>query len=268
MDNEQGAAVVKLPAFVLAEAALGTPNAVVEVHSNSGGYSLPLSVIDFVAFAQSLGTSITDIRIQISIAPADDDLDGRIQASAQQVGASKQGSAVSFTVTAEGSGKTIELNNFGATYVERTVVFAIPLDAEHATVVLYDPITGKLSFVPAVFDKQLNGTTEVKFKRNGNSTYAVVSSSKTFGDINGHWAKADIELLASKLIVNGVTDANFAPNTNITRAEFAALLVRSLGLTPNAAAASFHDVHASDWFAGGVGAAVKAKLVSGYEENL
>jgi hypothetical protein len=76
-----------------------------------------------------------------------------------------------------------------------------------------------------------------------------------------------IFILASKMVVSGTTDTSFAPDNNITRAEFAALLVRSLALTSDAAAASFNDVHATDWFAGSIGAAVKAKLVSGYEDG-
>ena len=87
-------------------------------------------------------------------------------------------------------------------------------------------------------------------KRNGNSIYAVVSSTKTFDDITKHWAKLDIELLASKLIVNGSTAIHFSPDANITRIEFTALLVRALGLSPDPSAAIFKDTKVEDWFAG------------------
>ncbi|MCZ8512676.1 S-layer homology domain-containing protein [Paenibacillus filicis] len=112
----------------------------------------------------------------------------------------------------------------------------------------------------------INGTIEVTIKRPGNSIYAVVQSSKTFDDLKGHWAKSDIELLASKLVVNGTTAETFAPDTRITRAEFAALLVRAAGLT-EAAVTDFSDVQSTDWFAGAVGAASKAGLIEGTGEG-
>ncbi|MNI34221.1 Endo-1,4-beta-xylanase A precursor [compost metagenome] len=118
-----------------------------------------------------------------------------------------------------------------------------------------------------MFEKQADGTTKVTIKRNGNSIYTVLSSAKTFDDVSKHWAKADIELLASKLVVKGATDSSFAPDNNITRAEFAALLVRSLGLATDAAGITFTDVKSGDWYAGAIGAAVKAKLVDGFEDN-
>ncbi len=49
----------------------------------------------------------------------------------------------------------------------------------------------------------------------------------TFNDISGHWAKEAIEELAQKKIINGIGN-NFAPNNNVTRAEFTAMLVRAI----------------------------------------
>nr|WP_267490774.1 S-layer homology domain-containing protein [Paenibacillus monticola] len=195
------------------------------------------------------------------------DIEKLIQASAGGKGAVSLGHSVDFSVTAEGNGKTVELNNFGTNYVERSITFSQAIDPLTTTGILYNPANQEISFVPTVFVKNTDGTTQATIKRNGNSIYSVVTSSKSFTDIKGHWAKADIELLASKMVVSGTTATNFAPDHNITRAEFAALLVRSLALNSDAAAATFKDVKASDWFAGSIGAAVKAKLVSGYEDG-
>jgi hypothetical protein len=100
-----------------------------------------------------------------------------------------------------------------------------------------------------------------------NSIYVVIQSDKTFPDLNGHWAKADIEMLASKLIVKGVSESEFAPEARITRAQFVALLVRSLGLAANNAESSFRDTQTNDWFSGEVEAAVKARLVKGFADG-
>jgi len=267
-DNPTGEGVTfNLSASVLAAAAANAPSTIISLQTNDGEYSLPISVIDFTALAQRLGTTIENISIQIHISTVDTDLNGKIKASAQGISASQVGSAIEYSTHAVGNGQTVEINDFGTTYVNRSIVLTIQSSADSTTVVLYDPATGKFSFVPAVFEKQADGTSKLTFKRNGNSIYTVLSSSKTFTDVNKHWAKADIELLASKLVVNGVTSTKFAPNNDITRAEFAALLVRSLGLTADTASASFTDVKSSDWYAGAVGAAVKAKLVEGFGDN-
>ena len=98
---------------------------------------------------------------------------------------------------------------------------------------------------------------------NSFSLYGVMVYNKTFDDIKEHWARNDVEVLASRLIVKGITDKKFGPDLTVTRAEFAALLVRSLGLKEEAAIA-FKDVPAGSWFAREVAKAVKAGTVKGY----
>ncbi len=81
------------------------------------------------------------------------------------------------------------------------------------------------------------------------SAYAVVVNDKTFADIANHWAKTAIERLATRWIVTGITDSSFAPDKNVTRAEFAALLFRALELKGEAGDASFTDIGVNDWYA-------------------
>jgi|GEM_PF-4262823 len=253
-----------LPFSALKDAAAGM---LVSLQTADGEYSLPLSVLDFAAIAKQLGAPAVDITLQIAIDPAGDDLNSRIKKSAATIGASPLGGAIGFSMSAAAGGKTVELNEFGSTYVSRTLVVTGIQNGDHATVALYDPQTGTFSFVPALFAKQADGTVKASFKRTGNSIYTVLTADKSFADLSGHWAKSDVELLASKLVVNGAAAGKFAPNGSITRAEFAALLVRSLGLAPDASAAAFSDVAAGDWHAGAVGAAVKAKLAEGFSDG-
>lgn len=258
---------VSIPASILLEGMKSVSNAVIRIYSDKESYSLPLQVLDLETIAKSLGADSSGVILHINISSMGTDIEKQIQESAGKKGASSLGHSVDFGVTAEGNGKTVELNNFGTHYVNREIVYTGYIDPKTSTGILYDPTSHDISFVPTVFEENSDGTTKANIKRNGNSIYSVVTSSKSFDDIKGHWAKSDIELLASKMVVSGTTDTIFAPDHNITRAEFAALLVRSLALTSNAEAASFNDVHATDWFAGSIGAAVKAKLVSGYEDG-
>nr|WP_275942578.1 S-layer homology domain-containing protein [Paenibacillus alba] len=90
-----------------------------------------------------------------------------------------------------------------------------------------------------------------------------------------HWAKKDVESLAAKMIIQGITDRAFTPDLQVTRAQFAALLVRGLGLglelelELEAATESqiFTDVADTEWYALEVATAAKYGLVQGVGEN-
>lgn len=70
-----------------------------------------------------------------------------------------------------------------------------------------------------------------------------------FEDVNkSHWAYDSIEKLASEGIVNGVDNNSFMPDSNITRAEFAAMAVRMFFKGEKASGSSFHDVSQDDWY--------------------
>lgn len=168
---------------------------------------------------------------------------------------------IEFTITVNGS----EITDFGGTYVDRTINLGqVTVNPATLTAVWVDS-NKQLHFVPAVITT-LDGSTEITIRSPHNSMYTVIQSEKSFSDLQGHWAKTDIELLANKWIVNGMTDQQFVPEANVTRAEFAAMLVRSLGLVETKVN-TFQDVQSTDWFAGAVGSAYKAGLINGYEDS-
>ncbi|MGE8080445.1 bifunctional 2',3'-cyclic-nucleotide 2'-phosphodiesterase/3'-nucleotidase [Peribacillus loiseleuriae] len=85
--------------------------------------------------------------------------------------------------------------------------------------------------------------------------------SGSFKDVPGdHWASEYINRLADQGIVKGKTATTFDPEGNITRGQFASLLVRSLGLTAKADA-PFKDV--SGELAKEVAAAFEAGITTG-----
>ena len=61
-------------------------------------------------------------------------------------------------------------------------------------------------------------------------------------------------------------DGLFAPNDNMTRAQFATITVKALGLTARANN-NFTDVKSSDWFAPYVGTANSYGIVNGVGDN-
>ncbi len=84
-----------------------------------------------------------------------------------------------------------------------------------------------------------------------------------FGDIDGHWAKEQIERLFEEGIVTGDEKGNFNPEANVTRAEFTAMMVRLLGLESQKYISMFEDVNSKDWYANVIATAVAYGIVSG-----
>ena len=77
-----------------------------------------------------------------------------------------------------------------------------------------------------------------------NIVFAVSFSDLT----NEHWAYEPIIEMANKGILSGYPDGTFLPNKSITRAEFAKILVLSLGLKDEANKNNFFDdVDSSHW---------------------
>ncbi len=90
----------------------------------------------------------------------------------------------------------------------------------------------------------------------------VTAPGTTFSDIKNHANKAAIEELASRGIINGMSKDTFAPNKTMTRAEFAAIVTRALGLTAKDTKV-FSDVPSSKWYAGYIGTANSSGIVNG-----
>lgn len=90
----------------------------------------------------------------------------------------------------------------------------------------------------------------------------IISPGKTFDDISAHVNQPAIEALASRGIITGYNDTTFGPEDTMTRAQFATIVVRALGL-PLAATDNFTDVPAGAWYASYVGTAYTYGIVNG-----
>lgn len=89
-----------------------------------------------------------------------------------------------------------------------------------------------------------------------------------FSDVNNHWAKEAIYYLADKGIVNGITENIFAPNNNITRAEFVTLLAKTSEIDIyNYTELPFKDVIKNDWYAPFVAWAYENGIVKGIDNE-
>ena len=87
-----------------------------------------------------------------------------------------------------------------------------------------------------------------------------------FQDIEKDSEKIAIIELNKDGIIEGITQTEFRPNKNITRAEFATLITRALG-KQETHDHGFIDVNKSEWFSGYVGGAKELGLINGYPDN-
>ncbi|KAB8137488.1 hypothetical protein F9U64_09195 [Gracilibacillus oryzae] len=111
---------------------------------------------------------------------------------------------------------------------------------------------------------EISGTIAV-YEINGKMPAA---ETKTFDDIQGHWAQQSIESLATKGIVSGYSADKFAPEKSISRAEIAGLIDRALQLdTSTENSGEFKDVEGSAWYKESVKDVAGADILVGYGDN-
>lgn len=100
-----------------------------------------------------------------------------------------------------------------------------------------------------------------------NGGAGVYKQAKTFKDIKSHWAKAEIDNMATMGYING-NNGIYRPNDNITRAEFMSLLTRIMNLSAfDNTNSPFKDVKPNDWFAKDIALASEGGLIKGYEDG-
>lgn len=147
-------------------------------------------------------------------------------------------------------------------------------EAGNLTVGYYNPATNAWEQINGTY----NGTDHtMTFSTRHLSKYALLKKKetepagtvKTFADIQGHWAQKDIELMAGRGIAGGTAPDRFDPDGKVTRAQFAAFLIRSLGIAEEQpAVANFKDVSPGDWFYATVETAYANGLIKGRGEGI
>lgn len=125
----------------------------------------------------------------------------------------------------------------------------------------YNVAAKKFEFVPAKAAK-IDGILYATIASTSNSVYVVADNKVSFNDTVKQWSRPFVELAAAKGLVEGVGGGKYAPNQSVTRAEFAAALIRSLGRgTISGSLAPYDDVKPGAWYFGAVAAAKELGLI-------
>lgn len=95
------------------------------------------------------------------------------------------------------------------------------------------------------------------------------SSTAKFNDIDRSFNKQKIQALADEGILKGTSDTTFEPYREVTRAEFASMMVRALQLPaePNTAL-TFEDIQDDGWYIPELQTAIKHVVARGFSEDV
>ncbi len=232
--------------------AMENRSATLEVRTAIGSYRIPAAALDIATLSKRVGgqNALNEVIVRISIAKADGTKYGHPNVV---------GYPIEFSVIADYAGAHVEIEEF-AGYVER--VLPIPAGTDSVTTAVVLEPDGTIRHVPTRIET-IGGQRAAIAGSLTNSVYALVSHSSAFRDVANHWAKSEINDLASRLIVRGNDNGEFLPGASVTRAEFAALLTRALGLPERGVESGYADVAANAWYAGAAAQARKYGIVEG-----
>lgn len=85
-------------------------------------------------------------------------------------------------------------------------------------------------------------------------------------DISGHWAEEAIRGLVASGAINGYSDGSFKPDNTVTRAEFAQILVKAMGIPAADNGKIFADT-VNHWGRESIATAYAAGIINGYGDN-
>ncbi len=241
--------------------------ATIEIQTNTALYSIPASEIDIDHLAELFGEDIAleEIDVKIVIAKTSNQTVKVVEEAANEGEFSIMVPAVDFTITCTYNGQTINVGKFYS-YVSRKVAIPESVNPEKITTGIVVHQDGSTHHVPTKV-VIIDGMYFVEINSLTNSTYTVIYHPIEFSDVNKHWAKDSINNMASRMVVNGIGENNYAPDRNITRAEVAKIVVTALGLEEGVGEVDFSDVYESDWFSGYVQTAASYGLINGYDDG-
>jgi hypothetical protein len=279
LQNEGNNATVTIPVKNDADTVVGQLNgqtvknmenkeAVLEIKTENVTYTLPASQVNIDNVSEQIGKQVElkDIKVNVTISAPTQDTVKIVENTANKNNYQVVVKPIDFNITCTNGNKTVEVTKFNG-YVERRVAIPEGIDPSKITTGIVLNSDGTFSHVPTTIIV-VNGKYYAKINSLTNSTYSVIYSPKTFKDVENHWAKDAVIDMGSRLVADGTGKGEFEPDRDMTRAEFAAIIVKALGLMrPGTGKDTFNDVTKADWYYDAVSIAHDYGIVSGYGSN-
>nr|WP_154984450.1 S-layer homology domain-containing protein [Paenibacillus xylanexedens] len=241
--------------------------AVLEIKTDRATYTIPAQQININTISEQVGKSVAlqDIQVQIEISEPTTDMVKVVENAAAKGTFTLVVPPLNFTVKGIYGDKTVEVSKFNA-YVKRNIVIPNGVDPGKITTGIVVETDGTIRHVPTKI-VVIDGKYYAQINSLTNSTYSLVYHPLEFEDVAKHWAKQAVSDMGSRMIIDGTGNGMFSPDRDITRAEFAAIIVRALGLKTENGATSFSDVQSTDWYSSAVNTAYAYHLIGGFEDG-
>ncbi|PYG90333.1 S-layer family protein, partial [Ruminiclostridium sufflavum DSM 19573] len=241
--------------------------AVIEIKTEDVTYSIPAEDINIDSISEKIDNKIQlkDITVNISVSKSSKETEAIAENSSRKNNYQLVVKPVDFEITCKNGNNIIDVSKFNS-YVERTVAIPAGVDPSRVTTGVVLNKDGTFSHVPTMV-KVIDGKYYAKISSLTNSTYTVIWNPVTFKDAEKHWSKSYVNDAGSRLIDNGTGNGNFAPDKAITRAEFASMIVKALGLTGTNFTAKFSDVQKSDSYYSYIYTAYEYGILAGYSNG-
>ncbi|NCB52117.1 MAG: S-layer homology domain-containing protein [Clostridia bacterium] len=168
-----------------------------------------------------------------------------------------------FTLTANGT----EISAFGGGSATITIPYTL-LEGENPlfVVVYYIDASGNLQSVRGFYDE---ATGMVTFRTKHFSGYAVGYNAVSFSDVaDDAWYCGAVSFISARGITEGVDATHFAPEMNLTRAQFLVILMRAYGFEPDDEATDNFADAGDTWYTGYLAEGKAQGLTSGVGDNL
>ncbi|MCR2805932.1 S-layer homology domain-containing protein [Paenibacillus soyae] len=241
-------------------------NAVLELATGEASYALPLGALVQSAFNEGDGQLPPTVRIVIA-KPTEPQLLLAREAEDRH-GFRIAGGPMSFHVEVVQDGKTTLVETFGV-FVARRIALPDGADPDRVFAGAVLEPDGSIRYVPAKSVSK-NGRDYIELASLSNSLYVIVQGgADSFPDVVGHWSEDSVTAMAARFVAEGTDEGLFRPDRDIRRSEFAALVVRALGLKRIAGNGEFefHDVIAGAWYEADVVTAASYGLIGGFGDG-
>lgn len=237
------------------------------VAAEAGSYDLPLAALEpSILTGVKEGTN-SDLTFSIRRLAANDAISYNINSQLNTLKATRVASPTEFAVTAHYNGQSIPIRDYGRNYVRYSIDLA-GSKANHGgsySALFRHPVNGELMTTPSALYQDYSGRGKLVISRPGNGIYAPINAFRTFADLNTpHRSYRDLEQLASRYVIRGRSETLFDLNGKITRAEFATLMIRALGLADKQGTSRFGDIPTATWYTDTVNIGATLGLINGY----
>ena len=244
--------------------AMAELDAIIEIKTENASYILPANTVKFDEIVKELGGNpeLKDISVKVTVTKATNDKSNKIKDDADKKGFELKGKPVEFEISFTNAGREVTISSFN-NYVARTVAIPEGIDPKKITTgVVYNP-DGSFTHVPTAVSV-IDNRYYAKINSLTNSTYALIYNPLTFKDVEEHWSKDYVNDAGSRLIVSGTGNGNFTPDRAVTRAEFAVMIVKALGLKGSEFADNFSDVGKDNPYYSYICTAYQYGIITGY----